>query len=404
MSTTCIDQVALECTTGGSDKLYVIQVQESVTAAGKEYATICYYGKRGSTLTATTKYTGASLGSARAAANKMEAEKRGKGYVNHLVASGTAVRGMPSSAPVFGGAAAPSPMTPVAAAAAAAVGPMPMLAATISTEADLEKYLKDSDAMLQRKYDGERAIVSLRRSGIVCTNRKGVVRPLTGGAEAELKKLLVLPDFSDDRETVLDGELMGEEFIAYDILTLRDNDMRQVACDERYFALEALLDINLGLLAESAWSEEEKRAMYARALKEGWEGVMVRIGASEYTAGRCNWLLKFKLWATATCRVLTVNTKRSIQLALRDDKDDEVFVGNVTVPVNQDLPEVYSLVEVRYLYAMEGGSLYQPTLIGPRHDLDDCDTRASLRAAPPEKRKPAESAGAEEEAPATAEA
>jgi hypothetical protein len=83
--------------------------------------------------------------------------------------------------------------------------------------------------------------------------------------------------------------------------------------------------------------------------------------------------------------VLTANAKRSIQVAVRDEKDDEVFIGNVTVPVSMDIPEVDSLVEVRYLYIHDGGSLYQPVLLGVRTDKDEADLRSSLRAAPPEK-------------------
>jgi bifunctional non-homologous end joining protein LigD len=39
-------------------------------------------------------------------------------------------------------------------------------------------------------------------------------------------------------------------------------------------------------------------------------------------------------------------------------------VGNVTVPAPGDV------VEVRYLYAYRGGSLYQPVYLGRREDVD----------------------------------
>lgn len=387
MSTTCTHQTVLEYVGGGSDKLYVIQLQETVSAAGAEYATICYYGRRGATLSATQKYKGASRASARSFFDKAEREKTRKGYTHITVSAGASISGMPSSAPVFGGAAKPSSASATAAPTPpAAVGPLPMLASVIATEAELEALLVDANASFQRKYDGERAMVSMRRSGVVCTNRKGIQRPMSAKAEVELKTLLALPDFGDERETVLDGELMGDVFVAYDILTLRDNDMRGLPFDERYAALELLLEGNTGLLAPTAWSEAEKRALYRQALDEGWEGLIGRINSALYLPGRGKALWKFKLWATCTCRVLTVNTKRSVQLALRDEADSEVFVGNVTVPVNQEVPEPDSLVEVRYLYAMDGGSLYQPTLLSPRTDIDECDTRASLRPAPPEKR------------------
>lgn len=389
MSTTCIHQVALECTTGGSNKLYVIQVTESVGPAGTTYTTTGFYGAIGATLKSDEKYTGASKLSAMAAANKLEKDKRKK-YVDHAVTAGTPVRGMPSTSPVYGGpamatAAAPSP------APAVPKGRLPMLASVLP-EDELEAMILNRDAVFQRKYDGERAIISLRRGAIVRTNRNGFERAISAVVEEELKKLWPLPDFRDELETIIDGELMDDVFIAYDMLVQRDNDICDRDFDERFANLEVLLEDTVPhLLAETAYSEEEKRAMLKKAQDEKWEGIMVRLGSSEYKVGRCKNIFKYKLWATATCRVLSTNSGvRSVQLALRDEKGDDVFCGNVTVPPNQDIPEAYSLVEVRYLYAMEGGSLYQPVLMRPRDDVDECDLRSDMRQAPPERRKEVE--------------
>ena len=46
-------------------------------------------------------------------------------------------------------------------------------------------------------------------------------------------------------------------------------------------------------------------------------------------------------------------------------------VGNVTIPANCEIPQKGDLVEVRYLYAYKGGSLYQPTYLGKRSDVDE---------------------------------
>jgi hypothetical protein len=47
-----------------------------------------------------------------------------------------------------------------------------------------------------------------------------------------------------------------------------------------------------------------------------------------------------------------------------------VPVGNVTIPANQPVPKVGQVLEVRYLYAYKGGSLFQPTSLGVRDDVD----------------------------------
>ena len=64
--------------------------------------------------------------------------------------------------------------------------------------------------------------------------------------------------------------------------------------------------------------------------------------------------------------------KRSVGLELVDGcrkKFTKIAVGKVTIPPNKDIPEVGALIEVRYLYAYEGGSVYQPTYLGVRNDL-----------------------------------
>jgi bifunctional non-homologous end joining protein LigD len=63
---------------------------------------------------------------------------------------------------------------------------------------------------------------------------------------------------------------------------------------------------------------------------------------------------------------------------------NQLPAGNVTVPPNQPIPPVGQVVEVRYLYALQqSGSVYQPTLLGRREDIDphEC-TVAQLKYKP----------------------
>lgn len=46
-------------------------------------------------------------------------------------------------------------------------------------------------------------------------------------------------------------------------------------------------------------------------------------------------------------------------------------MGNVTIPANQSVPRPSDLVEVEYLYAFVGGSLFQPQYKGVRDDPDE---------------------------------
>ena len=91
--------------------------------------------------------------------------------------------------------------------------------------------------------------------------------------------------------------------------------------------------------------------------------------------------LKVKFNATATCKVLHRNgSKRSVAIAVYQDPGDGfVEVGNVTLPPNFAVPESGTLVEIRYLYAFVGGSLFQPVYLGQRTDVDVADSIKSLK-------------------------
>jgi len=80
--------------------------------------------------------------------------------------------------------------------------------------------------------------------------------------------------------------------------------------------------------------------------------------------------LKLKFTATASCIVAKVNgTKRSVALVLLEG-DKRVPVGNVTITASQPIPKAGSVIEVRYLYAYPGGSLFQPVCLGQRDDIE----------------------------------
>lgn len=385
MKKTCIHQVTLECTRGSSNKMYVVHVHEIETpGAATTYMAVGYYGAIGATLSTAKKYEGPDRSKAFAEANKLEKAKR-KEYETMVLAVGAIPLGMPAGVPVFGGAAIPAkPATPTP--APVIKGPSPMLAYVIASDEELEPYMSNPDAVMQKKYDGERMTVSLRRKEICAYNRDALPRPIPATAMTQLQALLMKADFSDDRETVIDGEILNTGlFVAYDILTLRGVDVRDMSFDERFCQLEMLLDTKPEMLAITAWSEETKRQLLVQARAEDWEGLMVRISSGTYVSGRSKFLFKFKLWATATCRVLTINSKRSVQLACRNEHGDEVPIGNATVLANQIIPDVDSLLEVRYLYVIPGGSLYQPTILMARTDVSECDFISGLRQPPPEK-------------------
>jgi bifunctional non-homologous end joining protein LigD len=86
--------------------------------------------------------------------------------------------------------------------------------------------------------------------------------------------------------------------------------------------------------------------------------------------------LKYKFYATASVVVTKVNAQRSVAVSVYDNSGKvslPVAAGNVTIPANQPVPEVGQVLEVRYLYAYKGGSLFQPTSLGVRDDVDPAE-------------------------------
>lgn len=385
---TCLSSESLHFVGGTSNKLYVMQVEQTVDGPNITYQANGYYGANGATLKLAKKYDNTSRVTAEAEAAKVISEKKRKGYKPMP----SLAPGMPAGAPTtLGGSGISVPSTSTTS-TPSFIGPEVMLASDLTRESEDTEFaalLSNPNWIMQKKYDGERCVVSVSRAAIQAYNKKGAARPLAQNTIEEIKRLIASPIFSDNKEVILDGEVMlGGDFVAYDILTYGGLDVRPFGYEERYGQLEVLLStIVPGMLAPCAWSEAEKRAMLQQATDESWEGLIGRTLEGTYTAGKSKVLIRYKLWESVTARVLTINAKRSVQVGLLEapDSKEEVACGNVTIPPNADLPELDSLIEVRYLYAHVGGSLYQPTYKGPRWDKDEADSLTSLRRPPAER-------------------
>src|SRR5690606_805401 len=99
------------------------------------------------------------------------------------------------------------------------------------------------------------------------------------------------------------------------------------------------------------------------------EGYVARKADSPYSVGRPasgGNALKVIYWADITCRVGAGRVgKSSVAIELLDEAGEWAPVGNVTIN-GAPMPEVGSLIDVKYLYAYKGGSLFQPSYLRPR--------------------------------------
>jgi bifunctional non-homologous end joining protein LigD len=327
---------------GSSDKIY----QATIEPKGPGFVVNFAYGRRGSTLNSGTKTTTpVDLLSAEKLFEKLVREKKAKGYTQ-------GPDGTPYSSPDE---------------AKEYSGIVPQLLNPIE-EDELERYIASPEWLMQEKFDGKRLLLHKQSNTIQGVNRKGL---FVGIPDSMRRDAL-----SIHGDVLIDGEAVAETYYAFDILEWRGEDVRHLAYYDRLKKLVAST-ADLGrcsIRIVSSYEEVmDKRERINALRKSKAEGVVFKGINAQYTAGRPNSggsQLKCKFYATASFIVAAVNKQRSVLLALIKD-GKQVPAGNVTVPANQSIPSVGQVVEVRYLYAhQQSGSVYQPTLLGRREDID----------------------------------
>jgi len=352
-----LPSIKLHYKQGGSDKLYNILIEQS----GDGHVVNFAYGRRGSTLrTGTKTKTPLPLGSpddtgsktAYGVYNALLKKQRSKGYTPIDGAGGDYVDVQVQKTDVYCQLLNPIDEDQVAA------------------------LIADDDFWAQEKHDGKRMTIrhgdeARYDNETVAINRRGLT---CGAPDAILNSYKQCPDAG-----IFDGEAVGEIHWVFDIL-----DYPALPYSQRLAGLENYMpDLGPAVrLVYTAKTTAEKQALYDQLKAEGKEGIVFKRHAAPHTAGRPNSggdQLKFKFYATATVLVSGHNDKRSVQMQAADDLGGMVDIGNVTIPPNHEVPPIHSFIEVRYLYAYEGGSLYQPTYLGVRDDKGTCDKIDTLK-------------------------
>ena len=323
---------------GSSDKVY----HSTVEPKGDKFVVNFQYGRRGGGMTTGSK-TSSPVGLEEAIKvwTKLVDSKLAKGY-RHMTSDGPGV--IPQ---------ADLPNTPTE---------IQCVLLNPVDEDECERLLDDPNWAIQPKFDGVRYMLGKKEGKVYALNRKGksVSVPTNIAEEAEYIK----GDF------LLDGELVGGVLHVFDILE-HYQCFRGYSLLERSSHLERIVSHVLILnirYVPLTW-QDGKRKLHKKLVADGAEGVVFKKNGAKYNVGRPasggNYL-KFKFYSTASCVVSKVNQKRSVSLKMGCGTE----VGNVTIPANHDVPKAGEVVEVRYLYAYKGGSLYQPTYLGVRDDVD----------------------------------
>ena len=234
-------------------------------------------------------------------------------------------------------------------------------------ENEAKRLIQDPTWTVQEKFDGRRVLVRKNAAGIHGINRKGL---LIGLPETVFQSVR-----SISGDFILDGECVGDVLYAFDLLAWNGEDYRPYSYQRRLVALCTLLnrpDLKSIRFVETATDRAAKERLFRHLQAEKREGVVFKQLDAPYIPGRPNsggTQLKHKFYATCSAVVSRLNDKRSVELRLLNG-DGWNPIGNVTIPVSSQVPEVGRVVEIRYLYAFkESNALYQPVHLGPRRDV-----------------------------------
>lgn len=253
-------------------------------------------------------------------------------------------------------------------------------------EQDVDALLADSQYCAQEKYDGERRLIARVNGVIRGINRKGLYIALSTAISNDVANLAA-GDF------VLDGEQVGDLFLAFDILVSpTQGDVRSLPYSERLTLLSDLLlrraNDEVVKLAPVAFAPATKLALFSSVRARNGEGVVFKDCHAAYSSGRPSSggaQLKYKFTESCSVQVNKVNgDRRSVSVSAYGAAGQVVPLGNVTIPPNHTVPSVGDVVEVRYLYAFPGGSLFQPIYLGSRNDIDASECLVSQLKYKPE--------------------
>lgn len=344
--------VSLACTEGKSNKVYNMQLQPAPKGDG--FVVNFQFGPNGGTLqTGTKTKQPVALAQAEAIFDKIEAEKIAKGYHRNGTSAGVV-------------AIAPETQKQRTS--------FPAELLEEISEAEAIRLAGDDRYLLQEKRDGHRRQLRASAGETVSYNRKGEAVPLPLAVAADASAIARSASF------LMDGELEGEKFVAFDLLETDGKSIGKQPYSTRLEALRALVSSTIArhIHVVGSWDKRlDKLNAFKRLFTERAEGVVLKRADAPYRPGRNGQHKKFKFIKTLSARVLSVNKdkgKDSVSVGLYDDKRFQfgdpnwsavqwIDVGTASI-IGKRIPKVGDVVEVVYLYATEARRLYQGRLKG----------------------------------------
>jgi bifunctional non-homologous end joining protein LigD len=341
-----LHKISLYYSEGSSNKEYHAEIIEATNGSN---VVNFRYGRRGGALTSGTKTASpVDFEEAKKIYDKLVKEKTAKGYTTDQPGSSYQNTEQAGNKSDF----------------------LPQLLNPIS-EKEAMNLITDKGWTSQEKMDGERRAAHAENGNVIGINRKGLIVALPQAIVDELQALA-----SKLGAIRIDGELIGEVLHVFDLHVYKGKNIHAVPWLVRMRLAQTVLSGCKYLRAVPvAVTTAEKLSLWGDVSSAKGEGIVFKEKDSFVCAGRPNsggdWL-KCKFTSSGSCIVTGINKgKSSVRIGLLDSRDNQmVSVGNVTIPPNYPIPKVGEIVEVEYLYAYRGGSLYQPVYRGVRVDLD----------------------------------
>ena len=341
-----VQETTLYFKNGSSDKVYQTQIND---IENNEYTVTYAYGRRGSALKTGTKTN--------QPVELEKAEKVYKSLINSKIKKGYKPSEDTSDDVAYTADENSKKIS----------GIFPQLLNIIDKN-QAERLLQNRDFILQEKHDGERRLVLKNDKSVKGINRRGLYVDLKTEISEALNKI--------PASFLIDCEDMGSHLVVFDVLEYGQIDLKESTLEQRLTYLHQFDLGNLIKISPFYSQASEKTEQFNKIKKSNKEGVVFKNRYSVYSEGRPNSggnQLKYKFYSTCSVVVSGINSKRSVSVCA-NDTDIMVELGNVTIPPNKDIPSINEIIEVRYLYAYKGGSLYQPCYLGKRNDilLNEC--------------------------------
>jgi ATP-dependent DNA ligase len=376
---------------GSSDKVYHCQLTQAETG----WSVTVQYGRRNSTLTSDAKIERVPYDQAKKVFDRTVREKVSRGYQHqqrHETVGEIVDR------------VQPAPLTNSRGAASKEIVFQPELLTRI-TELEAQRAASDPRYLFQTKQDGDRLAIHVTPGAddylnIFGYNKLGQRVALDRTLHAAVAGLC---EAANIESLLIDGEWESTGYYAWDILELSiggiPGDIRDAPYLNRFGILRSVfqhVESELAAmlhLTNTADSTEEKLALLAN---RKLEGVCVKDRTAPFRPGRNGQHKKFKFEQTASFivgkkpKAKANDGHRSVALYILDpaakfhsDWQPTAsampvrFVSTVKVPEKYRMPDLGSIVEVRYLYAYPAGGIAQPCYFGKvRDDVrhSDCTT------------------------------